>query len=124
MNIQIKATNTTLTPAITDYINKRLESIAKFADTDTAEALCRVEVGKTSQHHKHGDIFIAEINMTSQGQNYFARVELSDLYSAIDKVRDEVLEKMKSVKGKRLTTLRKGGAKVKSVIRQWFGKEE
>ena len=62
MQIKIKATNLALTPSISDYAKKRVEMLEKFIAEGSENALIKVEVGKTTQHHKRGEIFRAEIN--------------------------------------------------------------
>ncbi len=55
MNINIKTTNITLTDSISDYTSKRLEAVKQLLANDST-IRCDVELGKTSAHHKNGDI--------------------------------------------------------------------
>jgi len=66
MKINIKTTNISLTPAISEYIEKRIGSLDKFYKKEE-DIVINVEVGKTTEHHKSGDIFRAEINLTRAG---------------------------------------------------------
>lgn len=116
MNINIKTTTISMTPAISDYIDKHLSSVKKFLDSDPT-AKCDLEIAKTSNHHKHGDIFKAEIHIVAKDQNIYVNVEKDDLYTAIDILRDEVLRKLKSEKDKKRSLVKKGGAMVKDFIR-------
>ena len=59
----IKATNIELTQEISDYLDKRLQSIEKLIDPNDTSAIFDVEVGKTTNHHQTGSIFRAEINL-------------------------------------------------------------
>jgi len=115
MNINIKATNTTLTPAISEYIEKKLDTLNKFFKAE--DALINVEVGKTTHHHKSGDIFKAEIRINASGEEYYANVETEDLYAAIDGVKDEIIRELTSKRKKTLRLFRKGGAKIKNLLR-------
>lgn len=124
MKIQIKATNTSLTPAITDYVNKRLANLARFVDTANPDTVCHVEVGKTTDHHKHGDVFRAEIRMLAPSGDIYVQAENSDLYAAIDMVRDEAFNKLSSSKDRRLSLIKRGGAKIKDVIRGITGRRQ
>ena len=47
MKINIKSTSITLTPEITDYLDKKLESLTKFIDPNNAAVTIDVELGKT-----------------------------------------------------------------------------
>ncbi|MEI7463329.1 MAG: ribosome-associated translation inhibitor RaiA [Candidatus Taylorbacteria bacterium] len=116
MNINLKGTNITLTPAITEYTNKKLVKVAKILSWDPS-AQCDVELAKTSAHHQKGDIFKAEIHIVGANRNHYASAEKDDLYVAIDFVRDDILRELKSNKGKRLSYIRRSGARVKNMVK-------
>jgi ribosomal subunit interface protein len=116
MNIHIKTIGISLTPSISDYVNKRLESTERFLVNDPS-ADCAVEVGKSTKHHKNGDVFRAEIHIVAAHRDIYAKSEQSDLYAAIDAVRDEVMHRLTSDKGKRLSRIRRGGTVVKNMIK-------
>jgi putative sigma-54 modulation protein len=115
MNISIKTTNIELTPALKDYTEKRITKASKFIGKDVVVA---VEIGKTTNHHKHGDVFRAEINLTIfLGKQFRAVSEKPDLYEAIDDVRDEIVRSVSSEKGKTDTLWKKGARKIKYMMR-------
>lgn len=115
MNISIKSTNIELTPAIKDYTEKRISGITKFSGQD-ASAI--IEIGKTTGHHKHGDVFVAEINITtSLGKQFRAVSEKPDLYEAIDDVRNEIVRGISSAKGKKEALWKQGARKIKNMMR-------
>lgn len=116
MKINVKATNITLTPAISDYIDKKINMLEKFF-RHLPEALVNIEVGRTTNHHKSGDIYKAEIRLNLDGQEYYVTKETEDLYSAIDEVKDEVAHKLTTSKKKSLHLLRRGSARVKEMMR-------
>jgi putative sigma-54 modulation protein len=120
MNINIKGTNIGLTPAITSYIEKRLEPAGKFLEGDSS-AICNFEVAKTSRHHKSGDIFRAEAHIVAAKRDIFVESEQGDLYAAIDVVRDEIIHRLSSDKGRRLSRMRRGGMAVKNIIKGLWG---
>ena len=86
MNINIKTTTISLTPAISEYVEKRLRSIEAFLQDDTT-AQCDIELARTTNHHKQGDVFKAEVHIVAKDINIYASVEKEDLYAAIDIVR-------------------------------------
>ncbi len=116
MNINIKTTNISLTEAISDYTGKRLESVKQFLANDTT-AKCDVELGRTTTHHRNGDIFRAEIHIVGKDKDLYASAEEADLYKAIDIVRDEILREVRTSKEKKISLIRRGGAKIKSMLR-------
>lgn len=116
MKINIKATNITLTQAISDYIDKKVGMLDKFF-YGVDDVLINVEVGKITKHHKSGDVFRAEIKIASEGETIYASVETGDLYAAIDEVKDEIAYKLSSNKKKALHLLRRGGAQIKNLLK-------
>lgn len=116
MNINIKTTTISMTPAISEYIDKHLDSVKKFLESDPT-AKCDLEIAKTTNHHKNGDIFKAEMHIVAKDQNIYTSVEKDDLYAAIDILKDEVIRKLKSEKSKQRSFLRKGGAKIKDLLK-------
>jgi len=117
MKIQIKATEIALSPAIKDYAEKKVLSLEKFF-IGRGEVFAQIEVGKTTKHHKSGNIFRAEITLRAEGQNYYAVSNKDDLYAAIDEVKDEMAREIISSKSKRETLFRRGGAKIKALIKR------
>lgn len=116
MNINIKCANISLTEAISDYTSKRLDAITAFFANDPT-ARFDVELGKTTNHHNKGDIFRAEIHIVGKNADHYASAEESDLYKAIDMVRDEMLREVRTGKEKKISLLRRGGAKIKQMMR-------
>lgn len=100
MEIKIKATAIDLTDAIRQYVDERMESIAKLVDEYDAAAMVEVEVGKSTQHHNNGPFMLAEINLTFLGNLFRAAEEREDLYEAIDVCKDEVRRQLVAHKEK------------------------
>lgn len=101
--------------AIENYLEKRLKGLRKLVKDDGARVT--VELGKTTEHHKQGDIFRAEINLRSKGKDFYVAVEKDDLYSAIDEMRDEIMAEVKKFRGKSETIFRRGARKIKNVMK-------
>lgn len=118
MNIKIRSINFDLTPAIEEYVNKKVSSLAKFLSS-VEEILCEVEIGRTTKHHNSGDIFKAEINiMVPGGKQVYATSEEPDLYTAIDIVRDEAEREIVSLKNKKDTLFRRGAIRIKNLLKR------
>lgn len=118
MNIKLHSKNFQITPAIDDYVTKKISSLEKFLDVKDG-VLCEVEVGKTTGHHKSGEIFKAEINIVEPGsKQVYVVAEEIDLYTAIDIVRDEAERAIVSRKNKRNTLFRRGGAAIKGFLKK------
>lgn len=115
MRINTKATNIEITPAIADYVEKKFSAFDRFASSENSR--CDVEVGKTTQHHRSGDVFRAEVNLHIEGKSFYAVSEKDDLYAAIDVVKDEIIRQVTSEKDKSHTLYRRGALHVKNILK-------
>ncbi|MEK7650556.1 MAG: ribosome-associated translation inhibitor RaiA [Patescibacteria group bacterium] len=118
MNINIKTTGLELTDALEAYLHEKLAHVEKFI-TESERAIARAEVNlaKTTQHHKNGDFFKAEITILLSGRSLHASANKDDLYAAIDEMQDEIISEIKRWHGKRHTLLRRGGRRIKNMLR-------
>src|SRR3989344_1554879 len=113
----IKASGLSLTPAMRSYAEDKLASVLKFADSKSGPVSMEVELEKTTSHHQKGEIFRAEVNLKIARDLLRAEATDSNLYNAIDMVRDEITREIKSRKGKHESLLRRGSRLIKSLIR-------
>lgn len=112
MNIIITGKGMDLTPPIREYIEKKIGGLDKFYDRVIK---AEVRVGKQSQHHLKGEVFIAECKLDVPGVDPFASVNEKSLYKAIDKLRDYLESELKKHKVKQ----REKTKKAKRVVRQY-----
>lgn len=117
MKISIKATGLALTPALQGYVEKRLTTVGRFVDMVKSEGFAQVEIGKTTKHHKRGDVYLAEVTIKASGANYRAESTADDLHAAIDDMRDEILEVIKKRRGKQTDLKKRGGRQAKKMLR-------
>jgi len=117
MNISIKATGIEMTPAIHDYVTEKIGSVERFISADRNTIMAAVEIGKTTNHHKLGDLFRAEINLDYPGTQLRVEVEEEDLYAAIDEAKDDLAEEIKTIGKKKMTLLKRGGRLIKNLLR-------
>jgi len=116
MNTNIKATNMELTGAISDYVNKRLSGIEKFIKNEE-NVIAYIEVGKTTNHHKQGDVFRAEFNVEIAGNKFYTFSEKEDLYEAIDDAKGEIVRQITSNKDRKQTLFKRGAISVKKMLK-------
>jgi ribosomal subunit interface protein len=116
MNITIKTTNISLTPAIKDYIEKKVLSLEKFIHDKTENIRAEIEVGKISHHHKSGDIFRAEARIFFKGHEIYVVSEKDDLYASLDEMKAKAERECTTLKDKKLTLAKKGSAQVKKAL--------
>lgn len=106
MQIQIKATNLDLTPAIKEYVEKKFSPLGRFLHKESALAkknkkvpvsshrelkdkVIFIEIARTTRHHRHGNIFYAEATLELDKETLRAEHSEHDIRVAIDKVRDK-----------------------------------
>lgn len=99
MNIRIKATKLELTDAIRDYFQNKMNMLDKYLG-DTQVINCDVEVEKAVGSQHKGEIFRAEANLEVPHKILRVGKTESDLYKAIDKVKDHLVEVIKEYKEK------------------------
>ena len=115
MNIQIKAKNIELTPTLKDFVEKKIGSLEKYFNllqkkddpslVSMIEAV--IEVGKTTLHHRKGEIFRAEALISFHSNKLRAGKSADDLEKAIDAVRDDLQRQITTFKEKLLDKSRK-----------------
>jgi putative sigma-54 modulation protein len=118
MKITIKATGLELTPSIQEYAEKRVESLEKFIHTNSGSVLAQIEVGMISRHHKSGDIFRAEVNVSVNGEVLYAWAEKDDLYASIDEMHNKMERELASRKDKKINLMKRGETVVKKILRR------
>lgn len=118
MNINIKATNMELTPAIKEFTEKKVSGLVKFIGRDDEAVKVFVEVGTTTHHHHSGDIFRAEIQISAPHLERGIRTEAvdDDLYTAIEKAKDEIKLELAKLKDKKISLVRKGARAFRKFI--------
>ncbi|PIR44758.1 MAG: ribosomal subunit interface protein [Candidatus Vogelbacteria bacterium CG10_big_fil_rev_8_21_14_0_10_51_16] len=116
MNINIVAKQMALTPAIAEYTEKKLRTLRKYLGIEDGPALAKVELGKVSRRHQHGDHFKAEVHLSAWRKTFSASSTGSDLYAELDKVKDELVGELVSFKAQRTTKSRMGERKLKEIL--------
>lgn len=117
MRLQVKASNLSLSPEIEGYIHKKVQGLERLVPSGDTSAVLSVEVAKTTEHHRAGDIFRAEFDLHIAGKHIRADAEASDIFSALDIAKDEALQALRSHKDKRETRFRRFARRMKDVLR-------
>ena len=116
MRNTLKVTGMDITEDIRSYVSKKISTLDKLIDKNDTSALAQVEVGKGA-HHKSGDVYMAEITLHVAGADFRAEFESSTVYAAIDGVRERMYQELQGYKRKKVSLLRRGGARIKDALR-------
>ncbi len=125
MNINVKATNMELTPAIHDYVVKKITNLDKLLskiENTKEEVKVNFEVAKATNHHKAGAIFHADCLINISGKEFYSSADEEDLYQAIDAVKASLVSEISKSKAKRRTLFHRGARRIKNMmkgIRNW-----
>jgi len=99
MTINIRAMGMELTPAIRSYIEEKFATLEKFAPKAMQ---IDVTIGKESDHHNKGNVFVCTANMDVPGELRRVERNAKNLYKAIDKVKDHMRETLAQEKDKKI----------------------
>jgi len=109
MRIHITTKNMELAEDIRRYVEEKIGELDKFinypgegvkAIKGKASVEVWVEIGRTTFHHKKGQIFRAEAQLYLPGESLRSEAEAEDLLTAITEVKDELQRELKKYKGK------------------------
>ena len=106
MKIDLFAKDIQLTDPIKVFINDKIGSLSKlFNNNESVSA--KVEIARTTRHHKTGEVYYAEANLLIKGALIRAQANHRDVRSAITEVKDELKIKIKKFKEKKKDLSRK-----------------
>ena len=125
MKINFQTKNMESTPAIYDYVVKRVTNLGKLLsklEDQDGEAIVRFDVSKITNHHKSGVVFSADCSISINGKDFYSSVSKEDLYEAIDAVKENLFGEISKNKDKKNTLFHRGARKIKETlkgIRYW-----
>ncbi|MEN9557751.1 MAG: hypothetical protein RL141_120 [Candidatus Parcubacteria bacterium] len=105
MQLTIESKGLDLTDALRAFTEEKFRSLEPFADIVKLD----IDLGKSSGHHHHGEIFFCEAHLFLAGKDFFVKKEEADLYKAIDKVKDHLKEMLAEWKDRQVSEQRRGG---------------
>lgn len=98
MTITISTKNISLDESLRIFIEEKIGGLDHLIGNSDGQA--KVEIGKPSMHHRSGDIFSAEVNLSLGGKLLRATCSHEDLRNAIVDVKDELQIQIKKFKEK------------------------
>ncbi len=120
MQINLQGKNIELTEAIKKYVSKRvarLEKLLSGIESSGGGVTATFEVGKSTNHHKSGDVFHANCLITVRGEKFYGSADEEDLYTAIDEVEENLFREISKNKDRELTLFKRGATSVKKMMK-------
>ncbi len=110
MKITLRAKNIKLTDDLRIFVKEKIESLEKFLEefkgnepervSGHPRIEAKVDIEKTTHHHRKGPFFKAECQIWIRGKKIMAEAQSEDLRLAITEVKDELQREIKKYKGK------------------------
>jgi putative sigma-54 modulation protein len=120
MQINLKGTNMEVTEAIRDYVLKKVTNLGKLLskiEGNNKNVLVNFEVGKSTNHHKSGDVFHADCLIKINGEEFYASADEEDLYLAIDDVKESLFGEISKNKDRKRTLFTRGARHIKNMMK-------
>ncbi|HIP21947.1 MAG TPA: HPF/RaiA family ribosome-associated protein [Candidatus Pacebacteria bacterium] len=117
MKIEIYAKDVEMTSKLEEYVEKKISSFDKILGGGDDERKCVFRIGKNTNAHTHGRIFFADVRVETPNKAYGAKIKGDTEYEVVDKVKDEILKKIRRHKNKENSLLKRGGRKIKELLR-------
>lgn len=115
MPIKIKGTRLKVSEELHAYALKRLGAVERMIKD--GKVVFDVELAKSTNHHKKGEVYYAEANLEVDGTFYRATEEATTIEAAIDAVKDELLREMRKEKTRRTSKARQEEGRAKREIK-------
>ena len=119
MHIDFKAPTLELTDDVRTYAEEKVAALEKLLQhVDEESKRVEIELAKTVQQQS-GDIFRADFTIHAGGERTHAVGHGETILAAIDEAKDELARRLRRSQTKRLDLVRRGGAKIKKMLRFW-----
>ena len=107
-----------MTPEVEEYLTSKVTLVEKFLQHYQDEnILAQCEIDR-STHHKKGEVFRVEINLSVKGKFYRSEETNVDVRAAIDIAKDQLEKQIRRSKTKRFELFEKGARAIKNILRR------
>jgi ribosomal subunit interface protein len=103
---------------ITEIINSKLETVLnKFVKFTKDDSVFDVNVEKTTNHHKKGDVLRVHILFNNAGKKFNVEAHGENIFDVIDEAAERLEREVKAGKEKKMNSLRDFGRKFKNLLK-------
>lgn len=120
MNITIKATKYTLTPATEALIEEKLAAPLRLLGDKSETALLEIEIEQAPPEGRSSEPVRLEARLIVEGEVFYAEAVKPTPESAADRVRAQLEAEIRRQRGRGRRLWKRGGSAIKNILR--FGK--
>ena len=106
-----------LAVSVEEYIAKKMAALDKVAKHFDGTATAHVEAGRTTRHHRSGDVFRVEIMMHIKKKDLRAEATGKTVLEAMDKAQEDMRTELERLKGKDVDAVKTGGRAIKNMMK-------
>lgn len=117
MNSIIKGHNMELTAAIREYAEQKLGSIISRLENKSDSSL-EVELGITTKHHKHGDMYKAKALLIVGSRRIHVESVTDEMYKSIDELKDKLDDELAHSGDRKRSIMRNIARRFKTLIKR------
>lgn len=117
MILNFKFTDTESDDTLRAYTETKVASFEKLLSKKDADAaVCMIEFRRSTKHQT-GDVCTAEVTLEADGKIYRVSKDEPTFEKAIDKVKDDIIESLRSGKERSESLAKRGGRMLKKMLR-------
>jgi ribosomal subunit interface protein len=120
MKINLQAKNFELNEQTRDYILKRVTNLGKLLEKIEqrgGEVNVNFEVGRTTNHHRGGEIFYANCDINIDGEKFYLSEDSQDVNTAVDAVKENLFAEIRKSKDRKQALFTRGARKIKNMMK-------
>ena len=117
MKYTTKATDIELSVSVEEYIGKKMAVLDKIAAHFGGPITAEVEAGRTTRHHRSGDVFRVEIMVHVKKNDLRAEATGKTVLEAMDKAQEGMRTELERLKEKDVDSVKAGGRAIKKMMR-------
>lgn len=117
MKYTTKATDIALSVSVEEYIAKKMASLDKVTKHFDGAVTAQVEAGRTTRHHRSGDVFRVEIMVQIKKKDLRAEATGKTVLEAMDKAQEEMRTELERYKEKTVDGAKAGGRAIKKLLK-------
>lgn len=117
MKYVTKATDMELSASVEEYIGRKMAALDKVAAHFEGVTTAEVEAGRTTRHHRTGDVFRVEIMVHVKKKDLRAEATGKTVLEAMDKAQEGMRTELERLKEKSVDSVKTGGRAIKKMMK-------